>query len=195
MSIEIIFALCLWLLITMVTPAKIRLFTSFVAATLIVVLIAFYLMDPKDLVVSVPSHAGQDGYDLPFEQFQSLISSDVDQNVKVLGEAEALAAIPKDILVREDLSEEQLKAVGALPGSEGFLAGKEGIIVRTIPATVEGGIYVPAKHGVEFSPLPLYDALKATESELRKTQSRLQTKENVLNAIRDIVGEEKPNQM
>jgi hypothetical protein len=119
----------------------------------------------------------------------------VDQNVKILSEAESLAALPKDILVKEDLSEEQLKAVGALPGSEDFLLGKEGVIIRTIPATVEGGVYVPAKYGVEFSPLPLYDSLKASEAELRKTQSRLQTKEHVLDAIRDIVEEKQPSQM
>lgn len=191
MSTEIIFALCLWLLITLVTPGKIRLFISFLSASLIIVLLFFNLIGPKELFVSIPSFGEQEGYDLPYEDFQNLVSGDVDQNVQVLIEAESMAAIPKDILVKEDLNEAQLQAVSTLRGSDAFLNGSQGIIIRTIPATVQGGLFVPAKHGVEFTPLPLYESLKSTEAELNKTRARLQTKEHVLEAIRDIV-EEKP---
>jgi hypothetical protein len=195
MSTEIIFALCLWLLITLITPGKIRLFISFLAASLIIVLLFFSLVGPRDLLVSIPSFGEKEGYDLPYEDFQSLVSTEVDQNVQILTEAEALASIPKDILIKDDLSLEQLQAVGALPGSENFLQGREGIIIRTIPATVDQGLFVPAKHGIEFTPLPLYDTLEATKAQLNKTQNSLQTKEHVLEAIRDIVNDKQPNQM
>lgn len=175
MSTEFIFALALWLLITVVTPGKIRLFISFLSASLILVLLFFTMIGPRELVVSIPSFGDARGYDIPYDDFLKLAEGQTDGDVIAYPGAESLSELGKDFIQAEDLTPEQMAELGAVPGVEDFKAGKTGMILHNVPSRIENGVFHEGYHGFEFIPLPLYEELKR--------------KQDVLDAIKDVVRE------
>jgi hypothetical protein len=185
---EILFAGALWLIITIASPKKVRIFISFLSASLIVILLFFSLLGPKgDLTVSVPSFGDQEGYELPYNEYKALVTPPVITGVVAVPNAKDLSQLGKDILINKDLSADQIKSLEGIPGIEDFKSGRTGIILRYVPPTVQNGHLVPGYDGIEFTHLPYYDELKTKENQLK-------TKESVLDAIRQIVNES-PSQL
>lgn len=175
MVTQIGIAAFLWLLVTVVSPGKVRLFISVLSAGLIAILLFFSLMKPGALVVSVPGYQGQEPYELPFSDFQALASpKDVGTTIEIPNVAD-LKNLSKAILSVNDLSLDQLKFLEGSDGYEDFAAGVTGVIIRYVAPAVENGKLRPGYDAVEFAPLPHFDELKR--------------KKNVLNAIRDVIVE------
>ena len=175
MVTQISIAAFLWLLVTVVSPGKVRVFISALSAGLIAILLFFSLMKPGALVVSVPGYQGQEPYELPFSDFQALAApKEIGTTIEIPNIAD-LKNLSKSILSVKDLSSEQLKSLEGSDGYEDFAAGETGVIIRYVAPSVENGKLRSGYDAVEFAPLPHFD--------------ELQRKQNVLDAIRDVVGE------
>jgi hypothetical protein len=202
MSTEIIFAVTLWLIVTIATPSKVRVFISLMFSGLVGVLLFFSLLTPRELVVSVPSFGDSEGYDLPYHDFKELTDNPIIPDVFAVDTAEDLSNLGKDILIKKDLSAEQLKSIENLDGFKNFDRGLTGIIPRYVAPTVRGGKIVHGFYGVEFAPLPLYKDLQQAKQDLNKAHKdldisnrHLERKSKVLDAIRHIVNEDEGSQL
>lgn len=177
---QILYAIILWLVVTMVTPKKVRVFISALLALLVVIFIAFLMLKPREPMVSVPSVGDQKAYELPYNDYQALLALPSMPGVIKAPVAEELSKLGKAILTVKDLNIEQLKSLELLQGFGEFSSGRLGIILRHVPATVREGKLVPSYQGLEFAVLPYHDELMA------KSKS-LETKSRVLEAIRNEV--------
>lgn len=180
MLAQILFGIILWLVATMVTPQKLRVFISALVAVLVGIFVAFLVLNPREPMVSVPSVGDQKAYDLPYNDYQALIATPSMPNAIKIPQAEELSKLGKTLLTAKDCNAEQLKALENLQGFSEFSSGRLAIIFRTVPATVREGKLVPSYQGLEFTVLPYYDELKLKEKSL-------ETKSKVLDAIRQEV--------
>jgi hypothetical protein len=215
MVTQIVFAAALWLVITLVTPGKVRLFISALSSGLIGVLLFFSLISPGALMVYIPGFQGEEGYELTYEEYQALAEPKTADGVIVIPNIDALKALDLDILAAKHLSADQLKALEGAAGYQDFAAGKTGMVIRYIAPSVKAGKLSEGYDAVEFAPLPYYEDLVSAKKEivtkvkqLRNTQEELSNnkrelkqtqktlevnkvhlnrKQEVLNAIRQVV--------
>jgi len=175
MLVEIAIALFIWFAVILSTPAKLRVFFALVSGSVIFLLLTFSLLSPsKELMVYIPGENGQKGFEVPFQELQSLLHPSSDSSSLIaMPDIEALKSLNKQVLIFSDLNAEQLKALEGHPDYQAFMKEQKGLVIRNVKARIENNKVVPESDAVEFSNLPLLEDLHR--------------KQKVLDAIREIV--------
>lgn len=179
----IILAIVAWLIVSLITPKKVRPFISLITA-IVVAIFLFYILKgpPKEPTVLIPAHNGQEAYEISLKEFEALKESPDASALYSVENLDAFKKINKQIILHSDLSPELLHSLKDHPQFQTFIQGKTGVYVKSYGAHIQGQKVIPSIEGLEFISLPYHDV-----------NQKLKRKQLILDNIRSILSpEQKP---
>lgn len=180
----IIVAGLLWLVVTVVTPAKIR---PFISSVCLLVVFAFayfvYKNGSGNDGVTVPARGKAEAFTLSWEDFDRLSQPSGLPDTLTLPGLDVPLAAGRTLLTHRDFDAQTLELLKDQPDFEAFSKGRIGLTLFKVPARLKDSTVIPEHVGARFSPLPFIDVTEQLEA----TQRGLADKQGVIDKIRAVI--------